>query len=171
MASKLFTFTFTFTTQTQPLQCQTRSHLSSQNPMHGAGRPSRTSTQALPATAGSHPPPSLPPPWGAPPPGGLTILKNWWSWTHSHSPWVCGAGGEGGTAGEPRGWTRLRVQMIPSGRARGGTEASRKAIGRNKPPREDRPTIQALSQRRRREDLPCDAAAQRRACNSSCNDS
>ena len=46
------------------------------------------------------------------------------------------------------------------GRPRGGAEASCKAIGRNRPHREDRSTIQGSSQRV--EDLPCDAAAQRR---------
>ena len=56
-----------------------------------------------------------------------------------------------------RNW--LQVLILVRGQPRAGAETSGKAIGWNWPPREDRSTIQARSQRRRGEDLPCDAAA------------
>ena len=49
--------------------------------------------------------------------------------------------------------------ILVRGRHRAGAKASGKAIDWNRPPREDRSTILARSQRRRGKDLPCDAAA------------
>ena len=59
----------------------------------------------------------------------------------------------------PRGRNRLQVLILVRGRPRAGAEPSCKAIGWNRPPREDRSTIQARSHRRRGKDLLRDAAA------------
>ena len=62
----------------------------------------------------------------------------------------------GGGRGRPE-WVAC-VDFV-RGRPRAGAETSGKAISWNRPPWEDRSTIKARSQRRRGEDLPCDAAS------------
>ena len=65
--------------------------------------------------------------------------------------------GEGARVPRPRGWTSLQVLIISRGRPRSGAEASCRAIGWNRPPREDGSTIYARSQWRRGEDRPSEA--------------
>ena len=71
--------------------------------------------------------------------------------------WDCG--GEGFQRFGARGRNRLQVLILVRRRPRAGAGPSGKAVGGNMPPREDRSTVQARSQRRRGEDMPCDAAA------------
>ena len=51
------------------------------------------------------------------------------------------------------------MPILVRGPARARAETSGKTISWNRAPWEDRATIQARSQRRRGEDLPCDSAA------------
>ena len=55
--------------------------------------------------------------------------------------WGSGGGWGGAERRRARGWTRLQVQIISQGGPRGRAEALRKAIGQNRTPSEDRPTI------------------------------
>ena len=94
--------------------------------------------------------------------GGGGTNRNRWRGEVAGEGGGARGGGEGLQRYGPRGRNGLQVPLLVRGRPRTGAETSRKAIGWNRPPREDRATIWARSQRRRGEDLPCDAVAKHR---------
>lgn len=80
--------------------------------------------------------------------GGCTVWKR------------SSGGGVGSLAPQTYSIDKAASAVQSHRRPRGGAEASRKDIRWNRERREHRPTVQVHPQRRRGEDLPCDAATQ-----------